>query len=263
MAFTDFNHQRLFYTKQGEGFPLVFIHGFCEDSTLWDDFILPLVEQHQVVTIDLPGFGQSDCQPEPSIENYATAVKTVLDFLEIKNCILIGHSMGGYVTLSFAKQYPNYLQGFCLFHSHPFEDSPEKKANRQKTIRFINRHGNAPFLGQMIPSLFSDSFRKDNIDLVEQMIDNATVYPEKGITDALKAMVNRPNNAIVLQQTSVPVLLIIGKQDGAIPYSHSLKMSYLATTTSVQILDNVGHAGMFEATIVTQKIIQDFVDFAK
>lgn len=261
MAFTNFNNLQLFYTQQGNGFPLVFIHGFCEDASLWNDFILPFTAQYQVITIDLPGFGNSTPQPECSIDNYAAAVKMVLDTLNLKSCLLIGHSMGGYTALAFAEKYPNYLHGFCLFHSHPFGDSEAKKANRKKTIGFIQRHGNAPFLGQMIPNLFTNIFRKDNLELVEQMIDNATNYPEKGITNALEAMINRPNRVTIMEQSNVPIWLIIGKQDTAIPYKDSLRMSPLANITNTQILDNVGHMGMFEATTITQNIIQEFIDF--
>lgn len=263
MPFTTFNQQQVFYQTQGEGFPLVFIHGFCEDSTMWNTFILPFIETYQVILIDLPGFGQSDVQDKATIYHFAKAIKKILTDLEITDCIMIGHSMGGYTTLAFAEYFPEFLSGFCLFHSHPFADMEEKKANRLKTIKFIQRHGNAPFLGQMIPNLFSDNFRKENMDLVAKMIDDATAYPEKGITNALEAMINRPNRTNVLEQSDVPVLLIIGKQDTAVPYDNSLKMCALAKVTDVQILETVGHMGMFEVREKTQKIIENFIQFIK
>ena len=262
MPFTNFNQKQLFYESQGEGFPLVFVHGFCEDSTMWNVFIPPFAETHQVISIDLPGFGRSAVQEEATIYHFAKAIKKVLDDLKITDCIMVGHSMGGYTTLAFAEYFPEQLSGFCLFHSHPFADTEEKKANRRKTIKFIQRHGNAPFLGQMIPNLFSDNFRKENLDLVAKMIDEATAYPEKGITNALEAMINRPNRANVLEGVNVPVLLIIGKVDSAVAYENSLRMSTLANVTDIQILDEVGHMGMFEAREKTQVLIRDFIEFA-
>lgn len=261
MPFTKFNQRPVFYQTQGEGFPLVFVHGFCEDSTMWNAFIPPFVETHQVISIDLPGFGRSVVQEEATIYHFAKAIKKVLDDLKITDCIMIGHSMGGYTTLAFAEYFPEMLSGFCLFHSHPFADTEEKKANRRKTIKFIQRHGNAPFLGQMIPSLFSDNFRKEKPDLVAKMIDDATAYPEKGITNALEAMINRPNRANILENSSIPILLIIGKQDNAVPYESSLRMSALANVTDVRILDEVGHMGMFEAREKTQVILRKFIEF--
>lgn len=261
MPFTNFNQRPLFYTTQGDGFPLVFIHGFCEDASMWAEFMQPFLDKYQVITMDLPGFGQSAVQDTHTILNYAEAVKTVLDSLKVEKCVMIGHSMGGYTALAFAELYPNILEGLGLFHSHPFEDSEEKKENRKKTIQFIQKHGNAPFLGQMIPSLFTKHFAKANKNLVDKMIDEATAYPESGIIAGLEAMINRPSRAAVLENIEVPVLLIVGKEDEAIPYDSSLKMSYLAKTTDLQILENVGHCGMFEATDETQKIVLDFLKF--
>jgi pimeloyl-ACP methyl ester carboxylesterase len=259
MPFTNFNQQTLFYTTQGEGFPLVFIHGFCEAATMWDDFVLPFFTNYQVITLDLPGFGQSEIQSAHTISNYAEAVKTVLDILNIEKCMLIGHSMGGYAALAFAELYPQYLKGLALFHSHPFEDSEEKKKNRKKTIQFIQKYGNAPFLGQMIPSLFTKHFAKANKNLVNKMIDDATAFPESGIIAGLEAMINRPNRAAVLENIDVPVLLIIGKVDEAVPYQSSLEMSCLAKVTDLQIMENIGHMGMFEAKEETQQMILNFL----
>jgi pimeloyl-ACP methyl ester carboxylesterase len=261
MPFTNFNQQPLFYTTQGEGFSLVLIHGFCEDASMWAEFMQPFLADYQVITMDLPGFGKSEVQAKHTILNYAEAVKTVLDCLNIQNCVMIGHSMGGYTALAFAELYPNYLKGLGLFHSHPFADSEEKKKNRKKTIQFIQKHGNAPFLGQMIPSLFTNHFAKANKNLVDKMIDDATAYPESGIIGALEAMINRPNCAAVLENIDVPVLLIVGKEDEAVPYSSSLEMSSLAKVTDLQIIENIGHIGMFEAKEKTQKIVLDFLRF--
>lgn len=261
MPFTNFNQQKLFYTDQGQGFPVVFIHGFCEDASMWDDFIKPFCINYRLITMDLPGFGQSEIQEEHSILNYAEAVKTVLDTLNVQECVMIGHSMGGYTALAFAEKYPNYLKGLGLFHSHPFADNESKRASRAKTIRFIQKYGNAPFLGQMIPVLFTKYFAKANPNLVNKMIDDATTFPESGIIAGLEAMLNRPNRATVLEKILVPVLLIIGKEDEAIPYESSLRMSNLAEVTDLQIIDNIGHMGMFESREVTEKIVMNFLEF--
>ncbi len=253
--------KQLFYESQGEGFPLVFVHGFCEDSTMWNSFIRPFVETYQIITIDLPGFGQSEVQDEATIYHFAKAIKYVLDDLKITNCIMIGHSMGGYTVLAFAEYFSEYLSGFCLFHSHPFADSEEKKDNRRKTIAFIQKHGSTPFLRQMIPNLFSDDFRQSHPELITKMTHQATHYPEKGITNGLEAMINRPNRAAILEKSTVPVLLIIGKQDEAVPYELSLKMCPLANSTKVQILESVGHMGMFEDRETTQNMIANFINF--
>lgn len=257
----QFNNQEIYYEVHGKGFPLVFLHGFCEDSSLWQMFVEPFKSKYQIVLIDLMGFGQSEVPKEATINYLAKAIKAVLEELEINKCLMIGHSMGGYTTLAFAELFPSNLSGICLFHSHPFADSAAKKANRQKGIDFINKNGTRPFLKQLIPTLFSKSFRIEQQEIVKQMIEKAANYKAAGIISGLDAMKNRRNYIAVLENLTIPVLMIIGKQDEAILYADSLKMSCLSKVTDVQILEEVGHVGMLEARIKTQQILQNFIDF--
>ncbi len=250
------------YQVLGEGTPVVLLHGFCEDLTIWDNFIPPLIAQYKIITIDLPGFGQSATIPNATIEDFADAVATVLQALNIEKAIVIGHSMGGYATLAFAKKYPNKVLGLGLFHSHPFEDDTERKANRQKAIDFIKAHGTLPFVKQMIPKLFAPHFADSHPKLMEIAIQRAASYPQIGVTTALKAMKNRADQVAFLQQVTCPVLFIIGKEDASVPYQNSLKMSYMPAVSQVCILDKVGHSGMFESPEACRKAIEDFIQLS-
>lgn len=250
------------YQTKGEGLPLVFIHGFCEDLSMWETFTKPLAITYQIITIDLPGFGHSHHLPDASIEDFADVVHTILKELNIPQCFIFGHSMGGYTALAFAEKYPNMLLGLSLFHSHPYADDEAKKTNRQRAINFIHRHGTVPFLGLMIPNLFAPDFTKNNKNLVDSLIDMASVYPPQGVITALLAMKNRTDKTTTLEKSTYPVLFIIGQQDSSIPYFNSLKMSYLPSVSMVCILENTGHNGMFEATEKCQAIIEEFVKWS-
>lgn len=256
-----FNNQIIHYETQGKGFPLVFLHGFCEDSSLWETYVEPFKSQHQVILIDLMGFGKSEVPKVATINYLAKAIKAVLEELKIEKCLMIGHSLGGYVTLAFAELFPDFLSGICLFHSHPFADSAAKKANRQKAINFINHHGTRPFLKQLIPTLFSERFRNEKREVINEMIEKAALYDKNGIISALEAMKNRPDYTTILETLEVPVLMIIGKQDAVIPYTDSLKMSHLPKVALVRFLEEVGHVGMLEATEKTQEILSEFIGF--
>lgn len=257
----SFNDQTIYYETQGEGFPLVFLHGFCEDSSLWETFVEPFKSEFQIVLIDLMGFGKSDVPKEATINYLAKAVKAVLEALKIEKCLMIGHSMGGYTTLAFAELFPEFLSGICLFHSHPFADSVMKQKSRKKIVSFINKHGSRPFLKQIIPSLFNENFKKNNTILINKMIDKAALYDKEGIIAALESMMNRPDRTAILEKINFPVLMIIGKEDTIVPYSESLKMCHLPKFSEVQILENIAHVGMLEATEKTQKMLQNFIDF--
>ncbi|MFT4972857.1 MAG: pimeloyl-ACP methyl ester carboxylesterase [Saprospiraceae bacterium] len=253
-----FQNKKIGFSVQGKGRPLVLLHGFCEDSRMWDDF-LTLFTRRKIVRIDLPGFGESEIQDEPSIEGMATSVKAVLDHLKIDKCVLIGHSMGGYVSLEFAKKYEEQLLGLGMFHSHPYEDSEEKKKDRSKSIDFINRNGHIHYIKQVIPSLFAFDFSKGYQFEVNKMLYNAAQYSPEGIISALEAMQRRADNSAVLEAIDCPVLFIIGKEDTALPMKESLNQTALPNIADIHILPSIGHMGMFEAKRKTAKIIKNFL----
>lgn len=264
MKHTTYQGHRISYNVKGKGLAVVFLHGFCEDSRIWEDFKHDLIEEkYRVVVIDLPGFGQSDVIEDISIAGMAEAVLTVLDALKLEKVVLIGHSMGGYVSLAFAEQYPDRLMGLGMFHSQAMADSEEKKENRQKSIDFIRRQGSALYVKQTIPGLFAPNFINSNTFLIEKLSFRASQYAPEGIIAALAAMKNRPDRSDVLREIACPVLFIIGKLDGAVPLENSMAQTSLPNRADIHILEKVGHMGMFEATKQTQSIVRQFVQFCQ
>jgi pimeloyl-ACP methyl ester carboxylesterase len=259
---TEFEGRQIAYTVEGKGFPVLLLHGFCEDARMWDDFQQDLIEEkYRVIRVDLPGFGKSDVIPAVSISQMAAAVKQVLDELKIEKLVFVGHSMGGYVGLSFARQYPEYLIGLSLFHSHPFEDTEEKKKVRQKSVEFIERQGTVLFIKQMIPTLFTPNFVSSNAFLLEKLIFRATQYAPEGIQAAQSAMANRASESETLKNISVPVQFIIGENDTTIPEEMSKKQIHLPEVADIRILEKSAHMGMFEERKKTQRHVRHFVDF--
>lgn len=262
MKFVDLENKRIAYQSKGRGPAVVLLHGFCEDSTIWNEFKTDLLEEkYRVVCIDLPGFGASDTIEGASISKMAAAVAAVIDEIGLTQFILIGHSMGGYVSLAYAEKHSDKLLGLGLFHSQPYPDSEEKKAGRQKNIDFISSFGHILFVKQLIPKLFTDKFAKSQAFLVDKLIYRASQYDSKGIVTALEAMKDRPDRSAVLTTFPKPVLFIIGKEDGAIPAENSLEQTHLPTQASIHVLEKVGHMGMFESKKQTQKILRQFVEF--
>ncbi|MFL5728399.1 MAG: alpha/beta fold hydrolase, partial [Cytophagaceae bacterium] len=128
----------LHYTESGRGKTIVLVHGFCESQEIWKKTQAALSAHYRVICPDLPGFGKSPLKVKDiSIAYYAEMIKELLAFLNVEKCCMIGHSLGGYITLAFAEKYSAMLSSFGLFHSTAFADSPEKKENRNKTIQFI------------------------------------------------------------------------------------------------------------------------------
>lgn len=256
-----YNKSKVAYQKVGQGQLLVLLHGFCEDSTMWADFVPLLSKKYTILTIDLSGFGDSDLLENTGITDMADAVLAVLEFEKVNSCILIGHSMGGYVSLAIAQKKPQILFGLGLFHSHPYKDSELKTQNRLKTIRFIERHGIAPFAGHFVRNLFPPPFVAAHKQFVEELIHKTSMHHSDAVIAASHAMIERDDRTEVLTNLSCPTLFIVGALDNAISEEHSLKQLSLPNIASVHILDHVGHMGMFEAPVETLEILVDFIDF--
>lgn len=265
MKFVKHNKKRIGFKTHGRGRnAIIFLHGFCEDSCLWDDFTADLIqEKYKVIAIDLPGFGKSEVVDEVSIDYMAEVVNTVITNQKLEKVILIGHSMGGYVSLAFAEKYPEKLEGLGLFHSHGYADAAETTKNRQKSIDFIERQGHALYLKQTIPTYFAPAYAQSNPYQLDKLIHKASGYESNGIIEAQKAMGHRPDRTAVLQSIKVPVLLLIGDEDVFITAEKSVKMAQWPAVCFTHVLDKVGHMGMFEATKKTQVYVRKFVEYCR
>lgn len=263
MNYFDFGTGKIAYRSTGQGLPVVLLHGFCEDSRMWEEFVENLpADTYQFICMDLPGHGQSSPVAEASMELFADAVQALADVLSLPPFVLIGHSMGGYVGLAYAERYGSRLQGLGLFHSHPYADSEEKKEGRRKSIAFIEQHGHIVFVKQLIPKLFAPSFANNNSFLIDKLSVRASQSPQVGFVDALQAMIDRPDRSEVLRQLAAPVLFIVGEEDSAIPAEDSMAQLSLPAIASVHILPKVGHMGMFEARRKTHGIVTAFLQFS-
>src|SRR5436190_1037643 len=124
------------FREYGSGFPIILIHGFPMSKEIWNEFVTPLSVNFKIYTIDLPGFGQSQKPTSFSMQSVGSDVLKWMKDQNIPPCIVIGHSLGGYVTLSMVSQAPERFAGFGLFHSTGLADTVEKKESRNKVIEF-------------------------------------------------------------------------------------------------------------------------------
>jgi pimeloyl-ACP methyl ester carboxylesterase len=251
----------IFYRTHGKGKPLVFIHGFAEDATIFSNQISYFEKDYYVIVPDLPGSGQSAFNGSIStIEGYAQSVLAVLDAEKIQQSTVIGHSMGGYITLAIADKNPERLDTLGLFHSSAYADDDEKKKARNKSIDFINDHGAAKFLEESIPKLFAEKFRKENPEKVNEIVKRYAGFEARALVQYTKAMMQRPDRTSVLKSWKKPVLMIIGEEDSAIPFQLSLQQSHLPTLCYIHIAKQTGHMGMIEESTSCNKIILDFLE---
>lgn len=262
MKFIDFKGSKIAFTTEGRGTPVVLIHGFCEDSSMWNDFKTDLIEEHErVLCPDLPGFGHSDVVEDVTIEYMADAIKAILDNIQQEKAIVIGHSMGGYVALAFAKKYPEYLLGLGLINSHPYTDDDATKQNRRRGIEFIQTMGSPLYVKQLFPKLFPPDFKRINAFLMDKLILKASRFPVEGIIYGQKAMANRNDHSQTLINLKCPALFIIGEHDEVISEKYRFKQATLAPVSAVHIIEKGGHMSIFEHEPKTQEITRKFTNF--
>ncbi|MBN2175424.1 MAG: alpha/beta hydrolase [Bacteroidales bacterium] len=254
-----YNEKKINFSDTGKGDAVVFLHGFLESLIIWRSFSEKLSANYRVICIDLPGHGKSDGFSDiHTMESMAEGVKSVLDHLNIEKCALIGHSMGGYVTLAFADLYPGYLSGIGLFHSAAHADSPEAASNRERAIQAI-QSDHTQFITHFIPDLFAkahvSSYQKE-INILKEI---ALTIEKENIIAALKGMKQRKDNRPLLKNMEIPVFFIIGKEDSRIPTDLAKEQVGLPKNSSMLLLEEVGHMGYIEAAEETFQFIEDFL----
>ncbi|WP_205501610.1 alpha/beta fold hydrolase [Rufibacter psychrotolerans] len=253
-------HATLAHTVSGVGPTLVFLHGFCESQDLWTDFVKPLTDQFRVVTLDLPGHGQSSVPESFSMASQAQRVHETLQALNVNKCLLVGHSMGGYVALAFAEKYPEKLRGLCLFHSSALPDSEEKKENRNKTMEFVQKHGLEKFMDSFVAPLFAAANRDKCQKAIEKMQAIGKATPVETVLGCLQAMRDRQDRTLVLKEASFPVLFMVGKEDPAVPLEAALQQCHLPAQSMAYFMGQVGHMGMLEKTGATRQSLLKFAE---
>lgn len=247
------------YKKGGKGDGVILLHGFGENNSVWDEQIGFLERNYRVIAPDIPGSGTSELTINVGMEAIADMVKIIAEAEKLGRFVLIGHSMGGYVTLAFAEKYPQLLKGCGLFHSTALPDDEEKKATRRKGIEFIKKYGADMFLDMQPGNLYTKETQKTNPKLVEDFQKNNVGFSNKALIAYYEAMIARPDRTRVLAHINVPVLFILGEQDTIIPLRNILPQTTLPSISYITILKKSGHMGMLEEPLASNMAINDFL----
>ena len=243
---------------------LVLLHGFAETGAVWIHQTAYLQKHFTVIVPDFPvAENLMNLNIEASkttIEDYADLYYAILKNENIKRCIILGHSMGGYITLAIAENHPEILSAFGFVHSTAFADSEEKKQNRLRGIEMIENYGGYSFIKNTTPNLFTQNFKNEHAYEVEQLIEQGKSFSKKSLQQCYYAMMNRPDRINILKNSKIPVLFIAGKQDNAVSLNDILKQVHLPEISYIHILNNVGHMGMWEAADLVNEFVEEFVN---
>lgn len=252
-----YKNTKITYSDIGKGTAVVLLHGFLENQKMWHPFISEWSKQFRIITIDLLGHGQTECMGYVhTMEDHAAMVHEVVSKLRIRKIIIVGHSMGGYVGLAFAALYPSYIKGLVLLNSTSKADSEERKINRDRAIKAV-KQSFENFISLAVTNLFSKENRVRLSKAVEEVKQEALKTPLQGIIASLEGMKIRPDRKHLLQLTSFPKLLVLGKKDSVLNYEET-KMQLNGTTTALLTLPD-GHMSHIEnQDIIQSELLQFF-----
>ncbi|WP_185864376.1 alpha/beta fold hydrolase [Blattabacterium cuenoti] len=264
MTLIDDFYQKINYKIEGEGIPIVLLHGFMESLEVWN-LILPYFrnkKKYKIILIDLPGHGKSFFPNRmdiiTSMEKTSVIVLKILEKEYINKAIFIGHSMGGYISLSIAEKNPNLFLGLCLLHSTAYSDSYQKKKIRIKSIKLVKN--NFPlFVDNNINKLFDPrklNILQKQIFFVKRIALSTSIY---SVISFLKGMSIRKNKIHIIKNTSFPKLYIIGLHDLILPPKKMKKeVKYINSITTKYFDLNVGHMAHVEDPNGLIKILSNF-----
>lgn len=243
------------YERGGKGAPLVLLHGYPLDHTIWDEISPLLNDSFDLIIPDLRGFGGSDVmEADHSIVDYASDVAGLLDHLKIKKACLVGHSMGGYVALAFVREFPERVSGLGLLSSQTPADTNEKKTGRLATAKQVIDEGVGPVVESMTPKLSTDK-------RVQSYVRNLIAKQRPlGIANALRAMADRPDSTELFSTLKFPVLVMHGDADELIPVDLGRAMKASLPSTKYIEFKGLGHMAMMENPKAVAEAHQYFIN---
>lgn len=208
----DYMGEKIAYSIQGKGRTIFLIHGFLGSKLLWEPLIQRLKNNFQVIAVDLPGHGGSACVGYVhSMEMMADLVKSILNQHKIRKTILVGHSLGGYVSLAFAEKYPDKLHGLVMVNSTANSDSKDRLRSRNQLIELVKRN-KTKAIEALIPSFFVGKTSKI-ARLKKRYLKEAHKCSNRGIIASVEGMKVRKEREIVLKFAPYSYLYIIGGVD--------------------------------------------------
>ena len=256
------NNVNIAYDDHGIGKPVLFLHAFPLNRSMWSGEIMALLQEgrYRLVALDWRGFGGSEITAEVStMEQLADDVAGLMDMLGMQDAILCGLSMGGYVAFAFLRKYPQRVRGLILADTRPGADTAEARENREYVARLAESQGAGAIADLQIPKLISDETRRHHPEVetrIRRMIDAATA---QGIAAASRGMAQRTDSTDLLAGITCSTLVLVGEQDILTP--PAVAQDYAARIPNAQsmIIPNAGHLSNLEQPEAFHQAISSFL----
>ena len=244
----------------GRGMPVLLLHAFPLSSTMWKREAKALQKIARVILPDLPGFGRSARQAQPSISGMAREVAELLDELKVKEPVFIaGLSMGGYVTFEFLRQFPQRVRGLGLFSTRAAADTPEARGRRLETIQKIKNEGLPAFSEKIVLNLLGKTTLQTKPEIVRRVKEIILTNQAEGVTDALLAMAERRDSNDLLKSIHCPTLAIAAEEDSFVPLAEAESFMRKIPCVQFHVMKKTGHLANLEDPPTFQSLLETFL----
>ena len=246
------------WTDQGQGLPLVFVHGFPLSRACWQPQVDDLSSSFRVIAPDLPGFGGRQAAPAgATMDSLADDVASLLANLGTEPVVLAGHSMGGYIALAFARRHPELLRGLVLVATRSGRDSDEAAAGRRATAEKVREGGIEVVVDAMVPKMLAPVNRNsESLAAIRGLMMSSS---RDGVTGALLGMADRPDSTPGLGEVSVPTLVVTGADDEVIAPAESAALAAAIRGSRLRVLPDAGHMVAWEQPAAFSLELRDWL----
>ncbi|MBS1789822.1 MAG: alpha/beta fold hydrolase [Acidobacteria bacterium] len=255
------NDVELAYREEGSGQPIIFLHAFPLNRTMWDDQVATFSSTHRVITFDWRGFGASSLGVTgSSLTVFADDLAELLNLLEIKRAILCGLSMGGYVAFAFYRKYADRVSAMILCDTRATADTEEGIKARFEMVNMVRQQGIPAITEKMVPRLLGETTLQTKPQIIEKVKQMIQAAQPEGIARALIGMAQRPDSTELLSKITCPTLVVVGNEDKLTPPSDAQTMNSAIGLSQLRIVNNAGHLPNLEEPLAFNRAIHELIN---
>lgn len=257
----NINNSTIHYHEEGKGLPIIFIHAFALDQTMWQEQVAALKNQYRCITLDLRGFGHSTVLGEISTMNQmANDVRALMNALAIDQATLVGLSMGGYVALAFYRAFREDVRALVLADTRATADTEEARANRLRSAEKALRQGSAAIADEITPNLLGKTTMATRPEVVHRVHEMIAANLPIAIAAAQRGMAARVDSTALLALIDCPTLIIVGSEDQLTPVAEAQVMHQGIYNSQLRVLENSGHLANLETPEAFNKALAEFLE---
>lgn len=247
------------YDDVGSGVPVLFVHGFPHNRSLWAPQLGALAAPARTICMDLRGFGESAGGASEGVDGYADDAAALLDTLGIDRVVLAGLSMGGYAAFAFWRRHRQRVRALVLCDTRATADNETGQQARREMQALARERGSMAVANQMITGMVGRTTREKNPELVDELHRMMSLAPVQGIVDALDALRTRPDSTPTLATIDVPTLIVVGDEDVLTPAKDARTMHLAIAGSRMEVIAGAGHVSNMERPATFNHVLSEFL----